>query len=304
MKSLFPELEQQNSSTLIINSSTLIIIGNGFDLASGIKSSYQNFKMWLKQNGRQRLIDLIDVFFSNQRDVWGDIEKALGEYGEDEILDFCKPDEEIDYDHAMRSMAAMEDAPDWIFQPVLEEFTEAFKDWVNSINIKDAEKICDLPAKSRYLTFNYTETLEKLYGIADSNILHIHGSRLSNKEELIIGHNNYRDPDEAYNDEGQMLFIQQTCSKIIEWMNGLVKDTVAIIGRNKEFFNGLSDVDHVITYGHSFCEVDWPYLEEIVEHIGVDIPWSISYHTPGDLKKIDSFIIHAQLNHVDKFYFG
>lgn len=294
MKSLFPELDQQNSSTLII-------IGNGFDLASGIMSSYQNFKMWLKQNGRQRLIDLMDIFFSNQRDVWGDIEKALGEYDEDGILDFCRPDEEFDYDHAMRSMAAVEDAPDWLFQPVLEEFTEAFKDWVNSINIKDAEKIRDLPTESRYLTFNYTETLEKLYGIADSNILHIHGSRLSNGEEIIIGHDNPRDPNEAYNDEGQMLFIQQTWSKIIEWMNGLVKDTAAIISRNREFFNELSDIEHVVVYGHSFYEVDWPYLEEIVKQIGTDMPWSISYHTSEDLKRIDSFVKHSQLNHVIKF---
>ena len=37
-----------------------------------------------------------DIFFSNQREIWGDIEKALGEYDEDSILEFCKPDEEFD----------------------------------------------------------------------------------------------------------------------------------------------------------------------------------------------------------------
>ena len=85
MNYLFPQEEQQNKKTLVI-------IGNGFDLASGIKSSYSDFKQWLQKNGRHRLIDLMDIFFSNQRDIWGEIEKALGEYDEDRILEYCKPE--------------------------------------------------------------------------------------------------------------------------------------------------------------------------------------------------------------------
>lgn len=42
MNYLFPEIEQQNTRTLIV-------IGNGFDLASGIQSSYSHFKQWLKK---------------------------------------------------------------------------------------------------------------------------------------------------------------------------------------------------------------------------------------------------------------
>lgn len=204
MNYLFPQEEQQNKKTLVI-------IGNGFDLASGIKSSYSDFKQWLQKNGRHRLIDLMDIFFSNQRDIWGEIEKALGEYDEDRILEYCKPEEEIDYDHPTRSMAAVEDSPEWIFKPVLDEFIEAFKNWVDSINIANAEKIRDLPIECKYLSFNYTETLEVIYGIPASNILHIHGSRILG-DEYIIGHNNFRNPDEAYNDEGQMLYLQDTWS--------------------------------------------------------------------------------------------
>ena len=73
MKCIFPDIMQHSRNTLVV-------IGNGFDLASGIESSYSNFKEWLQKNGNHRLIDLMDTFFSNQRDVWGNIEKALGEY--------------------------------------------------------------------------------------------------------------------------------------------------------------------------------------------------------------------------------
>lgn len=55
MNYLFPEMKQQNKKTLIV-------IGNGFDLASGIESSYNNFKEWLQKNGKHRLIGLMDTF--------------------------------------------------------------------------------------------------------------------------------------------------------------------------------------------------------------------------------------------------
>ena len=292
MNYLFPEMKQQNKKTLIV-------IGNGFDLASGIESSYNNFKEWLQKNGKHRLIGLMDTFFSNQRDVWGDIETALGEYDEDSILEYCKPDENFDYDHPTRSMAAVEDSPDWIFKPLLDEFLEEFRSWVDSININGAKKIRDLPIESKYLTFNYTETLERIYAIPESNILHIHGSRLSDKE-YVMGHNNYRDPEDAYNDESQMLYLQQTWEKIIAWMNGLIKDSHAIIHQNQDFFNSLSDIEQVAVYGHSFYDVDWPYMEEIVKHIGIDKSWTIFYHVPADLKRIDSFVKKVGLTNVMK----
>ena len=43
---------------------------------------------------------MMDIFFSNQRDIWSGIEQALGEYNEDSILEYCKPDKDFDYDHS------------------------------------------------------------------------------------------------------------------------------------------------------------------------------------------------------------
>ncbi|WP_195667176.1 bacteriophage abortive infection AbiH family protein [Phocaeicola vulgatus] len=293
MHSLFPEFER-------IDQNTLFVIGNGVDLASGIKSSYYDFKQWLILNKRDQLINLMDIFFSNQREIWGDIEKALGEYDEDSILEFCKPDEEFDYDHPTRSVAAIEDSPDWIFRPVLDEFIEAFTEWVNSIDITVADKVLDLPSCSTYLTFNYTETLEKIYGIPQLNILHIHGSRLS-ENNYIIGHDNPRDTDEVYNDEGEYIFVQDTWSKIIAWMNEFVKDCEYIINANQDFFKGLSNIEQVVVYGHSFSEIDWPYMREIAKQIGKNKPWIISYHEDKDLIQIDSFIKAHELKKVTKF---
>lgn len=90
-KSLFPEIDVENKHTLFI-------IGNGFDLAHGIKSQYSDFAKWVRQQGNDRLVRMMEIFFSNKRDFWGDIENALGEYDEEEIVDWCSPDEGVDYD--------------------------------------------------------------------------------------------------------------------------------------------------------------------------------------------------------------
>ena len=280
MYSLFEELDW-------LDQKTLVIIGNGFDIASGIKSRYRDFKEWLEETNRQNLVGALETFFCNQQDLWCDIEKSLGKYDENQILEYCRPQKEIDYDHPTRSIAAIEDSPDTFFRPVLDEFIEAFSDWVENIDITSAEKRCDLSRLPKYLTFNYTETLEKIYGIPEAKILHIHGSRISDSH-YIVGHNNLRNPNEV-DDDSQMPFILDTWSKIIIWMNEMVKNAESIIRKHQDFFNNLFGIERVVVYGHSFGEIDWPYMDEIIKQIGNDKTWSVSYHTCGDLKQIESF---------------
>ncbi|MBE6234240.1 MAG: hypothetical protein E7118_07190 [Bacteroidales bacterium] len=119
---------------------------------------------------------MMDIFFSNQRDVWSGIEHALGEYNEESILNYCRPDEEFDHDHSLSASARVEESPMAIFLPVLEEFREAFRDWVNSIEISGIEKVYKLNPDSLYLSFNYTDTLETEYGIHQNQVTHIQNS--------------------------------------------------------------------------------------------------------------------------------
>jgi hypothetical protein len=295
MEYLFPEMEEQNRRTLYI-------IGNGFDLASDIASSYSDFYQWLKGTNKDSLINMSCIFWGQSQNLWSDLEMALGEYDEQHILEFCSPNEEFDYDHPTRSMAAIEDGPDWIFLPIMNELIEAFNDWVDSINISIANPINNFPfpKESTYLTFNYTETLESVYSIPQSNVLHIHGSRLLGRP-YVMGHNNFRDPNNEWADDYGMFYIQDTKSKIIEWMNTLLKDTTKVIHNNQNFFQSLSNIEQVIVYGHSLNEVDWPYMKEIVNNIGLDKQWRISQHSNEDSKRIDSFIREIELNNVIKF---
>ena len=275
---LFPDIQLDNN--------TLFIIGNGFDLAHGIKSSYWNFREWLGNN-RSNLIGMMDIFFSNQRDVWSSIEQALGEYNEESILDYCRPDEEFDYDHSLSSSARVEDSPMAIFRPVLEEFRQAFRDWVNSIEISGIEKVYKLNTDSRYLSFNYTDTLETEYGIAQNKVTHIHGSRL-NDDEYIIGHNNNRDPSSVWDDDG-LTFEQQAYENIIVWMNEFTKQYNRNIANHSSFFDSLYDIKQIIVIGHSMSKVDWPYFREIIKNIGKEIPWIVYCHSIDDRNNTNLF---------------
>lgn len=291
-KSLFPELDK-------LESETLIVIGNGFDIAHGIRSTYGDFRNWLVAKKESSLIGLMDTFFSNKRDVWNDIEKALGEYDEESILSFCRPEEEFDYDHSLSSSARIEDSPMAIFQPVLEQFKDRFDEWVESIEIFGAERIGELSPNCRYLTFNYTDTLETIYGIPKNNIAHIHGSRLL-KDEYIIGHNCYRNPMDVWDDES-LIFESRAMESIVESMNGFVKDYQGNIHKHSDFFLKLSQIKQVICYGHSMNEIDWPYFEEIINKTGKDIPWRISCYCKTDYDNVEKFKTHFDLSNVSTF---
>lgn len=283
---------------------TLYVIGNGFDVA---KSRYSDFRHFEVSRNNERFVNLMDIFFSTETEFWSDIETALGQYDEDSIIDFCNPEEEFDIDHPTRSEAAYTDSPDYIFQPLLTDLKNDFREWVDNIDISGVEKIMTLNKDVKYLTFNYTDTLESIYGIPQLNILHIHGSR-GTGDEYIVGHSNYRDEDKPYDDD-DIYFKQETRAKIIGWMNKEYKDSESIVSHNEDFFSSLSGVKQVIVLGHSLNEVDLPYFRRIVQETGTDILWKFSFYGDEDVVKIQKFIDdeglrNAKIVHFDDFCFN
>lgn len=273
----------------------LYIIGNGFDISHGIKSKYSDFKKFVLENENGNFVDLMDTFFSQKEDFWCDIEEALGDYDEKNIYEFCKPDEEIDLDHTMRDIARAEDGPDWLFKPELDKFTEEFHDWVNQIDISVAKPLYSLPLNSKYLTFNYTETLEHVYNIPSQQICHIHGSRLKNKEKYVIGHNSLRDENTHREDDGDMPFEVDTMNKIIGWMNELYKNTKAIIKEHSDFFSKLANIKCVVVKGHSLNNIDWPYFDEVASVVDKKARWVFNCFSNEDVVNVKKYISHSAI---------
>ena len=157
---LFPDID-------IKENKRLYVLGNGFDIHHGIDSKYVDFKRWVQKNKDAHLVEMMDTFFSNECDFWADIENALGDYKEEIITKYCEPiDSDVfKYEHPGHWQAGLEDGIQYIFGKVMEEFRDAFNEWVKSIDISDMKANLQLPSTSKYLSFNYTETLELYYHV-------------------------------------------------------------------------------------------------------------------------------------------
>lgn len=266
----------------------LYVIGNGFDIHHSISSKYWDFKEWVQNNLKDsNLVSMMDVFFSNDREFWGEIETALGEYGEEEITGFCEPDnhEDFKYDHPGQWQDGIEGGVSWRFGYTMEKFRDAFEAWVKDIVISGVEPDLCLPQNAKYLTFNYTETLEAVYGIPKGNVLHIHGSRIIPGDEFVIGHGNVRDEDAPLMNEDILLPYQNAYSEVRRIMNEWVKDTKSIIKNNEAFFHSLKTTKAVCVMGLSYSEIDMPYLKKVASSVDTTCKWRFYYFTKNDFER-------------------
>lgn len=272
---------------------TLVVIGNGFDIAHGIESSYTNFRDWLIEHNHSYIVDAINTYFPDvetEPGRWGDVETALGFYNEKKILNECRPDEEFDMDHSLSSAARVTDSVETLFKPELDEFRKLFVEWVNSLKIDGVEQILHLKPQAKYLSFNYTETLEMYYDIPSENVLHMHGSRLESGSEYVFGHFLKKSSDDVWGNEESMIYEIEAYENVVRWMNEWYKPTENYIMRNFQFFQSLKYVDTVIFIGKIINKVDEDYFVEVRDRVSKDAIFYMTYHYDFEPNEIDEYI--------------
>jgi len=160
-----------------------------------------------------------------------------------------------------------------------------------------SDKKLHLKTDAAYLNFNYTNTLEHFYGIPRSNIVYIHGDAQQPDSQLILGHGkNPQDfkpkepqPPTGLSDEELMEWQAQMSDdydfsflaaqdEILGYFGRSHKNTSAIIGEQKAYFNSLADVESITVLGHSLSPVDQPYVKKILEATGYKADWHVSYY--------------------------
>lgn len=280
----------------------LIIIGNGFDLAHGMKTRYSRFRRFLHDNYElnwakikrceeypelpsvqtghhgEKIVDdevlvtlmgwlLAQCKGSGER--WEHFEDTLGNLDIETILDenteFCGDDnyfhEQQNYEDVAMSICS-----------AIERFPELFEEWIDTVKIADAPRAAVaamLNADTLFLSFNYTETLEVLYGIARNKICYIHGRRNAG-EQLLVGHgNDTREFKVELGAEIPIYSIQQA----------LRKNTSYAMQTHTSFFDGLAtqNITDIYSYGFSFSDVDMVYITRICESIDTSaIVWHLN----------------------------
>lgn len=265
---------------------TLYIIGNGFDLAHGMKTRYADFKQWLIENNRIDVIHELQSAYpariGNDFLLWSDFEIALGQYDIKKVINWSWEDLFL----TTVSIGGQRfDSPQFFLDAQLNDIINgAFSAWAKQIPLAE-NSVYTLPEDALYLTFNYTDTLETLYGIPDKQVLHIHG-RASTGDKLIVGHNRMIDSGEYWDDRIELRENNERMQRL--WnMNDLCKPFDKIIESNESFFGQMKDVRDVHIIGHSCGEIDYPYFRKIKVSVSEKAQWHFNPHCEEDERRIE-----------------
>ena len=255
---------------------SLYILGNGFDLAHGLKTSYSNFKEWLLIHGRSDVIAELQSVFPAQQDgkylLWSQFEKALTRHNRAAVEGWAWDSLYLaTIEEDGKEIVTSGDILDTAISDIVRN---SFSAWVNDIEI-NGTRIFAFDRCAKFITFNYTETLERLYSIPADRILHIHGRAHSNSR-IIVGHRMKVDPlSDSFvnNDFRENNSIIQNLIDLAD----LYKPSEAIIEQNSVFFNSLKGIDAITVFGHSCSDVDRLYFEATAANVRSDAKWLFCY---------------------------
>lgn len=282
----------------------LFVIGNGFDRAHKLPTSYEDFRQYLLDEYPDSDTDnftipegqttadgdisyedvdvvsyLLRLVSNVDGEEWSNLEHSLGYLDYDEIFDSLETvrDNDGDPDH-FKNLYNTEDLASGLVEPTL-SIAELFSEWIDTIEIEEVDKIDEFsalidPEKDLFLTFNYTSTLETVYGA--QYVCHIHGEQGT---ELVFGHGNDEDYTEYYLDK---YTGSETALRQIDEL--LKKDTSSAIKKNNAFFEDLEKVsiDRVYSFGFSFSKVDEIYVKEICKRLPRDVTWYLNDFDPSE----------------------
>lgn len=291
----------------------LYIIGNGFDLYHGLPTGYENFATWLYSNDLG-LYQIFSIFylFKGTAD-WESFEEKLGEIPnftinnnlENANIIINVKDKNLDdivrlsdksvfgpiYEYASNCHSG--ELAD--FSPsIVERIRTAFESWLSELTYSTGKKLYINNDDSYFINFNYTDTLERVYGIPKEQILYIHGN-VSNRSRLIFGHAKSREEiTNVINASSEKDIDADYKENLIDTLFSLRKDIGSILQSNSWLWGNLSTVQDVHIWGHSLSAVDSPYFIQIASNLNkqviVEINWYVSETTNNGIQKSDDML--------------
>ncbi|MFT3991194.1 MAG: bacteriophage abortive infection AbiH family protein [Luteolibacter sp.] len=271
----------------MISPETLYVIGNGFDLWHGIPSKYSDFRNFIRANDRE-LFQQLENYLPVEDD-WSNLESALADLDVDFLIDnhgcFLTPYGAEDWSDSGHHDFQYE--IEQVVRQLSSELLTQFTRWVRSIDVtQSADARLNLETSSSvFLNFNYTGTLNSLYGIAPERILHIHGCAEKTDQDLVLGHAWNPSMRPSLNDfdgvEDLDVRLHEAHSIIDSYFASTFKPTAEILKQHDQFFRNLSNVSKVLVLGHSLSEVDAGYIRAVHEVCGEVTDWRVASRDPA-----------------------
>ena len=220
---------------------TLLIVGNGFDLSMGFKTSYGNFmkSSYFPNMETSTLCSYLHKQYEENMG-WIDIENELSEYSRiltTKKLNAKKFNTILDIDSLREEYDELKSSLKFYLQ---EETKRAFAPSPDN----PAKRVIDqLPADSKIISFNYTSIIERLtwdkFKDSKGNLLHIHGS-LAPYDDIVFG------VEDSAKLSKEHVFLYKAHSRHL---------------KVQEFSDWLNTAERIIFYGYSLGDTDRQYFE-------------------------------------------
>lgn len=273
----------------------LYIIGNGFDIFTGLKTRYVDFRRWLENNYVFIYENMVSAY---DMDVewWNDFEVQLGKLDvKSYIAKFTPPEKKleeiIEEARKRRLFEEKYNLPTNLhhesfcakrLRGLLDVLQYCFEKWVENCqdSFYNPRYIYLEKEESYFINFNYTDVLQWLYEIPEERVLHIHG-RASKHERLIFGHNTFL-YDSVTDDE------ELTNFELYRYH----KNPYEFILKYDQLTDKLNEVECVHIYGFSFSPVDEDYIDWIFKYVPSNAQWEVSWYSDTDKERIDNFVLN------------
>lgn len=295
------------------NTKTLFIIGNGFDIYHKYNSRYSDFKNYLMGSDYE-LIKTLERYITDGEELWCYFEESLANLNTDQLSEDFE-ESLVSYEDDNWSDSYHHEYENYIkdeIKKLTSGVKNAFYDWIRTLSpgsqydedgyevddIDEEQIEIDINSKkisignmenSKFLNFNYTNSLEYLYSISPSKITHIHGKVGDNLSNIILGHG--VDPKELaqqfeLDEDGDWSGdprVYNTLELYKEYYKNNSKPTRKIIQKHKDFFESLEAIEEIYILGHSLSEVDIPYIKTIINNINLkNVKWIVSYYSKSE----------------------
>ena len=296
----------------------LYIIGNGFDIYHGLDTRYQSFAKYLSQTDSE-VYDLVINYYGlpdiseepvsdEEYAAWATFELSLAELDYEQVLhdhsDFMANPGSDDFRD--RDWHAYQIEMELIIEMLTERLISIFNNFI--LNVQYQDNIEDIKLKfasqSQFLNFNYTDTLQRYYGVDSKAICYIHEKSSKDHCKIILGHgtdpSNFEEkkpePPEGLNEEELERWkeymaeqydysYESAKDEILSYFTMAFKDTVYIIENNISFFKSLNNVENIYVLGHSISEVDIKYFETVQKYTTQEAKWYVTFYSDYEKKK-------------------
>lgn len=272
--------------------SKLYVIGNGFDANHGLKSLYSDFLKYMCIYHHDDYHRIGTMFCDgNPSTLWKDFENNLIYFDVNKSvknnLQKLISEARQNPKRNLNILTSLENACDTLYI----DLCDLFRSWVCETlvnNVVDKKYVLD--CSDYFLSFNYTNILETVYGIPSSHICYIHGNLVENELRIpIFGHDISKENVKDYItlDSKTIEIITCECNEDPDNVKDVYVNLLTDFQKKKEepmcllldFLKtiGKDNIDSLYILGHSMGDSDKSYFEVFNRSIGVKTPIFVSY---------------------------